>query len=293
MSFRKSISDSCLYYHNVRGGKIITSGTYGLVKNGIIVIDERSVECVLKVVDNEDCFDTNEFLSEVYLMRNLKHKNIVRIYGYFNFSSVLFKTDKYVRQGILVLEKCKTKNLYDHLIVNDLTTSEKLKYTHQILDGVIYIHSLDIVHRDIKLNNILFGYDGNLKICDFGNSIHVNCYENKLVGTTEFIAPEVINGSVDDPKKADIYSFGILLFHLWTGKVPYMKMKRDPNFTRENLMKKVCFDDLRPYSFYKKKMCHSKVYSLIKKCCEKDPKKRPESFEEIKDNFQKIRFKKS
>jgi serine/threonine protein kinase len=111
--------------------------------------------------------------------------------------------------------------------------SEKLIkiYLRQILLGLKYLHSLGIVHRDIKAENVLLDTDGTIKLTDFGcsgqisitKSLNENDLLNSLKGTIPWMAPEVILQK-DYGSKADIWSLGCLLIEMKTGKSPWGKM---------------------------------------------------------------------
>ena len=106
-----------------------------------------------------------------------------------------------------------------------------------VLSGLIYLHNdLNIIHRDLKPGNILLNRKGQVKLCDFGESVElVNSLAKSLVGTTGYMAPERVNGH-QYSIKSDVWSFGLTLVELATGIYPYavpesLRTKLRPNGT--------------------------------------------------------------
>lgn len=131
--------------------------------------------------------------NELSCMAHLDHPNIIRVHEVFENENIIF----------LVMELCKGGNLMDRLFAQQgRYFREKIacKYIHSILTAVAYCHANNVVHRDLKLENILFeteGRDSELKLIDFGLS---QCFKprevmHKYVGTSFYVAPEVIDGN--------------------------------------------------------------------------------------------------
>lgn len=93
----------------------------------------------------------------------------------------------------------------------------------QIIDALQYIHSKNIVHRDIKLDNILIDLNNNIKLCDFGVSKQIKSNERVYdqCGTPAYIAPEILKNDGFQGFSADIWSAGIVLYAMSQGKVPF------------------------------------------------------------------------
>ena len=125
-----------------------------------------------------------------------------------------------------------------------LTESTARFIFRQILDGLIYLHSKDIIHRDIKLENILLNTSNQVKICDFGVSREVvkgEFLKNKC-GTMAYIAPEVISENVNNFIKqgyygpsADIWSLGVLLYIMLSGYFPFKAINNE--HLKEHIMR--------------------------------------------------------
>ena len=109
-------------------------------------------------------------------------------------------------------------------------------FISQLLDVLYNLHSNGIVHRDLKLENILLDNNLNLKVCDFGfaTSKHVNKLKS-FRGTYTYMAPEIKEGKEYDGTKADIFSTGVVLFIIVQGIFPFTGAKQDEYY---NLIKK-------------------------------------------------------
>ena len=133
-----------------------------------------------------------------------------------NSSSDSYEYDekKYSQFLYIQMELCKT-TLTKYLDNNKgLSNSEKKNIVLQIARGIKYIHNNDVIHRDLKPNNILIGKDDKIKISDFG--LATSAYHNKLetVGTFGYIAPETFQKGIYS-KQSDLYSFGIIILDIY------------------------------------------------------------------------------
>jgi serine/threonine protein kinase len=98
----------------------------------------------------------------------------------------------------------------------------------QLLDAVSCMHKKGIVHRDLKIENILFDQDLNLKVADFGFAAFENINKlNDYCGTKTYMAPEIKRGKTYDGKQVDVFSLGVILFILVQGIFPFMEAKKD------------------------------------------------------------------
>ena len=191
-------------------------GTFGVVK---LSINKQTGEKVAIKVINEKNIPTEEklnFLREIEILKTLKHPNILRIYSYITKEKQLYLITEYIR-GIELLQYISLKKKIEE--------KEACLYFQQIICGLEYLHKMGIVHRDIKAENILVDHHlKEIKIIDFGLS---NKYSKKsnllstLCGSPHYAAPEVLQGRGYKPRPVDIWSAGIVLYYMLSGKLPF------------------------------------------------------------------------
>ncbi|KAE8909256.1 hypothetical protein PF005_g8081 [Phytophthora fragariae] len=119
----------------------------------------------------------------------------------------------------VAMDFCAGGDLYDYVTSKPgrrLPESEALALFAQIAKGLSFLHAIGVAHRDLSLENVLLK-DGQVKICDFGLSAAASQFSSDLVGKFYYMAPEVTQGAVYDPKGADVWSLGVLLFIMLTG----------------------------------------------------------------------------
>jgi len=158
----------------------------------------------------------NRFRREARLHAQIIHPNIVTLLSVYESS----------RHLALVVEMVHGQTLKKYLRDNrkpDL--GEVLRISHGILSGLSAAHELNLVHRDLKPANVLIGDDGEIKLMDFGLAKSQTCVEDitksgATVGSFRYMAPEqILNKPVDE--RTDLYAFGILLYQMSTGQLPF------------------------------------------------------------------------
>lgn len=164
---------------------------------------------------------------EVKITRKLKHPNVIDIYGLHQENGT----------GYLVMEYMSGGNLRQHMESRNLTIGDATNLILQICAGLHYIHSHkfedgrfhSIIHRDIKPENILLSKDGKVKVADFGLSVREDFWglraAKSRVGTPLYMSPEQIRGKQLDVR-TDIYSLGLVVYELLTGRLPYRSQDR-------------------------------------------------------------------
>ncbi len=132
---------------------------------------------------------------------------------------------KHYKTSYILMELAPYGDFADLLIQSKLPRDEKLArtYFHQLVSGVEYMHSENIAHMDLKLENLLMSENFELKIADFDSAFFPKDHFVSTRGTINFRAPEVKAIKCRNPKKADIYSMGIILFALKAGLLPYIE----------------------------------------------------------------------
>ncbi|KIL69476.1 hypothetical protein M378DRAFT_69704 [Amanita muscaria Koide BX008] len=153
---------------------------------------------------------------EIVVMKLINHPNIMRLYDVWETSTELFLILEYVQGGELFEYLCEKGRL---------PTSEALAYFQQIISAVDYCHQFNIAHRDLKPENILLDLDRNIKIADFGMAAwQKNACDGMLLtscGSPHYAAPEIIDGKPYNGSAADIWSCGVILYALLSGKLPF------------------------------------------------------------------------
>lgn len=208
------IPETTLQFYQVI--KLLGKGSFGKVFLGLQRLTNRLV--AMKCLEKNHLKDENtkrKILTEVKILKQLLgHPNIVKVLE-------VFETKKYV---FFVTEYATNGDLLKHLKTDEVMPETKAKhFFYQIASGLSYIHSQGIIHRDIKLDNILVDENERCKICDFGVSREIKPNEiiNEQCGTPAYLAPEIIKDEGYSGFAVDIWSLGVLLFSLLTGSMPF------------------------------------------------------------------------
>ncbi|CAH1249904.1 MAP3K2 [Branchiostoma lanceolatum] len=204
---------------NWRQGKLLGQGAFGQVY--LCYDADTGRELALKQVhldpkNVEASKEVKALECEIQLLKNLQHERIVQYYGCIQDENRLCIFMEYMPGGS-VKDQIRQYGA--------LTENVTRKYTRQILEGILYLHSNMIVHRDIKGANILRDSSGNVKLGDFGASkrIQTICSATGMrtvTGTPYWMSPEVINGE-GYGRKADIWSIGCTVVEMLTEKPPW------------------------------------------------------------------------
>lgn len=129
------------------------------------------------------------------------------------------------RRVFLILEFAPGGELYKHMKRQKdgrFQEEQVAKYVSQLAAALDYCHQKNVIHRDIKPENLLIGADGQLKMADFGWSIHTkSSRRHTLCGTLDYLSPEMIDADEGHGHEVDIWALGILCFELLVGKPPF------------------------------------------------------------------------
>ncbi|CAL5328864.1 serine/threonine-protein kinase STY46-like isoform X1 [Camellia sinensis] len=247
----------------------IASGSYGDLYKGTYCGQEVAVK-VLKP-GRVDSDLQKEFAQEVFIMRKVRHKNVVQFIGACTKPPSLCIVTEFMSGG----------SVYDYLHKQRGTFKlpSLLRVAIDISKGMNYLHQNNIIHRDLKAANLLMDENEVVKVADFGVA-RVKAQTGVMTaetGTYRWMAPEVIEHRPYD-HKADIFSFGIVLWELLTGKLPYDYLT--PLQAAVGVVQK----GLRPTI---PKNTHPKLAELLERCWQHDPNLRPD-FSEIIDILQQI-----
>ncbi|XP_013166166.1 PREDICTED: aurora kinase C-like [Papilio xuthus] len=166
-----------------------------------------------------------QVLREIEIQTHLKHRNILRMLTWFHDE----------RRIYLVMEFAAGGELYKHLTNSPhgrFPEPRAAKSIYQVADAVEYCHQRHVIHRDIKPENILVSYNGDLKLGDFGWSVHAPSERRKtMCGTLDYLPPEMITRQVYN-LSVDLWCIGVLLYEFLVGKPPFESKDQDNTYAR-------------------------------------------------------------
>jgi len=176
---------------------------------------EKGFICALKILNRKQLKKANfehQVKREIEIQFHLRHENILKLYGYFWDENHVF----------MILEYAKGGELYKHLKAKKRFDEDTAaKYVMTLANALEYIHQHNVIHRDIKPENLLLDSNGNLKLADFGWSVHTPLHRRTTVcGTLDYLPPEMILGQQHD-QKVDIWSLGVLTYEFIVGHPPF------------------------------------------------------------------------
>ena len=230
---------------------VIYKGTHRLTKK-IYAIKEISYENLNKI--------KHTIKREFTVMKKLNHPNIIKLH------EVFFDNDN--KNVYLVLDYYERGDLCNFLDGKPLKEKYAKKYMRQLASGLKYLHENNIIHRDLKLKNILVTNSNDIVISDFGfaRDGDSNTMFDTLCGSPMYMAPEIMNHKVYD-NKSDLWSVGVIMYELLFGTTPYHAKNMI------ELMKKIKRRDIvipNEYHDLVSENCIDLLFSLLNK----NPKKR-------------------
>ncbi|XP_078116323.1 aurora kinase B [Sander vitreus] len=160
---------------------------------------------------------------EIEIQAHLKHPNILRFYNYFHDRKRVFLVLEYAPRGEMYkeLQRC---GRFDE--------QRTATYMEEISDALMYCHEKKVIHRDIKPENLLLGYRGELKIADFGWSVHAPSLRRRtMCGTLDYLPPEMIEGHTHS-EKVDLWCIGVLCYECLVGNPPFETASHSETYKR-------------------------------------------------------------
>ena len=205
-------------------GAEVGSGAFGKVVLGKHNLTGETV--AIKILDKMILSQTPEdyelVRQEISILKIVKHKYIVQLYE-------ILQTPQHI---FIVMEYCEGKDLMDYILTKTrLSELESLKFFQQLINALFYLHSQNISHRDVKIDNMLLDRNKDLKLVDFGLSTKYtdDTLLDQPCGTVVYAAPEVLDGNEYHGMLADVWSSGIVLFGMTSGYLPFCDQDDEVN----------------------------------------------------------------
>ncbi|ONM28969.1 aurora b kinase1 [Zea mays] len=159
---------------------------------------------------------------EVEIQSHLRHPNILRLYGYFYDQTRVYLILEYAAKGELYKELTRCKHFSER---------RSATYIASLARALIYLHGKHVIHRDIKPENLLVGAQGEIKIADFGWSVHTFNRRRTMCGTLDYLPPEMVEKTEHD-YHVDIWSLGILCYEFLYGVPPFEAKEHSETYRR-------------------------------------------------------------
>ncbi len=257
-------------------------GEGGMGKVYRVIDKQLNEEVALKLIKPEIASDKKtikRFRNELKLSRKISHRNVGRMYELMEDKGSLFITMEYVSgQDLKGLIRQSGR----------LAIGTTISIAKQVCEGLTEAHRLGVIHRDLKPHNIMIDKRGNARIMDFGIARSLTgksiTRAGAMIGTPEYMSPEQVEGKEVD-QRSDIYSLGINLYEMLTGKVPF---EGDTPFTIGVKHKSETPKNLKELNA----QIPENLNNIILRCLEKDKEKRYQNVKEILSEIKDIEVEK-
>jgi Protein kinase domain. len=251
----------------------------------LVASQEDQKHYVMKIYPYEGQKISPYFLREQRIS-SFSHPNLISIIDTQSLNTMI-KNNRKINFSYTLMEYAPYGDFCSLIVENKLVKNDKLirTYFHQLIEGIEYIHSHGLAHLDLKLDNLLLAEDYTLKITDFDSC--QSEFEERIygAGTIDYRAPEVINRRIYNPKAADIYSAGIILFSLKFHFFPYMEGNPIKGYDMHDILmnRQESFWDILISINRDCVNCDEEFKNLFLSMVNSDPSKRP-STDMIKQN---------
>jgi len=233
-----------------------------------------TIKILKQELTNDEEF-VRKFKDEAMEVAKLSDNNIVKVY------------DIGVEDNLhyIVMEYIDGKTLKEYISEKGvLSIKEALDFSIQICNGLVIAHDIELIHRDIKSQNILVSNHGNIKVTDFGiaksSDSATITNSGKILGSAYYISPEQARGNFVDCR-SDIYSFGVVMYEMFTGRLPFT------HGTPVNVaLQHIQVDPVEPMDIVKKLPIG--INNLIIKCLQKNPALRYQNSKELRDDLKAL-----
>ncbi|XP_063044098.1 aurora kinase B isoform X1 [Engraulis encrasicolus] len=160
---------------------------------------------------------------EIEIQSHLRHPNILQFYNYFHDSTRVFLILEYAPRGEMYKELQRCGRFDDQRTAT---------FMEELADALQYCHEKKVIHRDIKPENLLLGFRGELKIADFGWSVHAPSLRRRtMCGTLDYLPPEMVEGHSHD-EKVDLWCIGVLCYECLVGNPPFESASHSETYKR-------------------------------------------------------------
>jgi serine/threonine protein kinase/tetratricopeptide (TPR) repeat protein len=253
-------------------------GKGGMGKVYRAVDKKLNEEVAIKLIKPEIALDKGtlaRFQNELKVARKISHRNVGRMYELMEDQGLHFITMEYVPGEDLRSFLHRSKRL---------TVGTAVAIAKDVCEGLAEAHRLGVIHRDLKPSNIIIDKDGNARIMDFGiaRSLRTKSItgEGVIIGTPEYMSPEQVEGK-DVDQRSDIYSLGVILYEMVTGRVPFEG--ETPLSVAVKQKTETAPDPRKSNAQVPEDLSH-----LILKCLEKDKAKRYQDVADVRVELEKI-----
>ncbi|XP_070613807.1 serine/threonine-protein kinase PLK4-like isoform X4 [Erythrolamprus reginae] len=234
-------------------GNLLGKGSFAGVYRAVSL--KTGLEVAIKMIDKKAMHKAGmvqRVQNEVKIHCQLKHPSILELYNYFEDSNYVY----------LILEMCHNGEMSRYLKnrKNHFSEEEVRNFMHQIITGMLYLHSHGILHRDLTLSNLLLTNNMNIKIADFGLATQLKMPHEKhytMCGTPNYISPEIATRSAHG-LESDVWSLGCMFFTLLVGKPPF------DTDTVKNTLSKVVLADYETPAFLSRE-AQDLIHQLLRK----------------------------